>query len=528
MVRSLTLRSQLFWMQLLIVLTVVLVAGSVAVRMQAENIRDAHETRMIGVAQSVARLPSVVEAFGDPDPSATIQPIAELIAQATNVTYVVVTDNRGIRYSHPNPDLIGGMVSTDPSVPLSGETFVGTQTGTLGESWRVKVPVRNSTGEIIGTASVGTLEAMLSDDLREDLPELLAWLAGAALVGSAGAIYISRLAWRRIYRLEPEEIAALLETRDAMLHGIGEGVVAVDDAGRIALLNDEARRLLELGEEATGRPASEVLTPLLTAMLESGGARDETVLAGERVLLARASGAMVDGRRAGGVLILRDRTELHQLLLDLDGARDTTTALRAQAHEFSNRMHVISGLLELGKTAEAVDFISRSGHGGSVISGAMAAGISDPDAASLLMAKSTICSEKGIALEIHPGSVLVPDGTTDPVTVLGNLVDNAMDAVVSDGRISVWLESGPAGCTITVADDGPGIDPPDRRRVLEEGISSKDHGQPGARGFGLALVQRIALRRGGGVEIAASADGGAELTVLLRPVGVGTVRVEAP
>jgi two-component system CitB family sensor kinase len=103
----------------------------------------------------VAKLPSIVEAFDDPDPSATIQPIADLIAQSTGVTYVVVTDERGIRYSHPNPDMIGQPVSTDPSVPLSGQIYVGTQTGTLGESWRVKVPIYSPAGAIIGTASVG-------------------------------------------------------------------------------------------------------------------------------------------------------------------------------------------------------------------------------------------------------------------------------------------------------------------------------------------------------------------------------------
>uniref|UniRef100_UPI0025D0B096 PAS domain-containing protein n=1 Tax=uncultured Arthrobacter sp. TaxID=114050 RepID=UPI0025D0B096 len=337
MVRTMSLRFQLFLLQLFIVLAVVLVAGSTAVASQMQQIRDQYEDRMVGVAQSVAQLPSIIEAFDDPEPSATIQPIADLIAQSTGVTYVVVTDERGVRYSHPNPELIGKVVSTDPSVPLSGEIYVGTQTGTLGESWRVKVPIYSAAGEIIGTASVGTLESELREDLFEDLPRLLIWLVAAALVGSAGSIYISRLVWRRIYKLEPEEIASLLETRDAMLHGISEGMVAVDENGRIALMNDEAKRLLELDDAATGRHASEVLDPALARLLTSPGDADETVLVGERVLLARTTDAVVDSKRVGTVMILRDRTELHQLLTDLDGARDVTAALRAQAHEFANR-----------------------------------------------------------------------------------------------------------------------------------------------------------------------------------------------
>uniref|UniRef100_UPI0025EC89B9 sensor histidine kinase n=1 Tax=uncultured Arthrobacter sp. TaxID=114050 RepID=UPI0025EC89B9 len=221
------------------------------------------------------------------------------------------------------------------------------------------------------------------------------------------------------------------------------------------------------------------------------------------------------------VMILRDRTELHQLLTDLDGARDVTAALRAQAHEFANRMHTVSGLLELGRTAQAVDFISRSGHGGALISGSIAPGITDPDAASLLMAKSTICAEKDIALAVTETSTLEPDGTTDAVTILGNLIDNAMEAVGADGRISVDLESGPEIIRITVADDGPGVPDEVLGRIFSSGFSTKDGGSAGTRGFGLALVTRIAERRHGQVVVEESLLGGAEFTVFLtrQPAG---------
>ncbi|MHA7209735.1 ATP-binding protein [Arthrobacter sp. MDT1-65] len=520
MIRSMSLRSQLFFLQLAIVLVIVAVAGSTAVAMQRLQIREQYEDRMVGVAQSVAQLPSVVDAFGEADPSATIQPIADLIRQSTGVTYVVVTDELGVRYSHPNPELIGEVVSTDPSVPLSGKTFVGTQTGTLGKSWRVKVPIFGGDGEIIGTASVGTLESELDADLYEDLPRLLAWLIVAALVGSAGAIWISRLVWRRIYRLEPEQIASLLETRDAMIHGISEGMVAVDEDHRIALLNDEAKRLLGLDDGATGRPAAEVMEPSLAQLLTDPADTDQTVLSGERVLLARTSDALVDGKRVGRVMILRDRTELYQLLTDLDGERDATQALRAQAHEFANRMHTISGLLELGRTEQAVDFISRSGHGGSLVSGSIAPGIQDPDAASLLMTKSTIAAEKGITLTIDDTSVLEADGTTDVVTVLGILIDNAMEAVTAsgrhDGQVTVHLAAEDS-VRITVSDNGPGVAADDVDGIFSSGYSTKDGGHTGTRGFGLALVDRIARRRSGQVVVDESELGGAEFTVWLAP-----------
>ncbi|MGH3506421.1 MAG: PAS domain-containing protein, partial [Nocardioidaceae bacterium] len=343
-----SLRSQLLVLQLLIVVVTVVGVGVVAYLMQSAQIRDSYRQQMVGVARSVATLPTVRDAFSSPDPAATIQPIAELIRQSSGVTYVVVTNGDGIRYSHPDPRRIGERVSTDPSEVLSGRTYVGTQTGTLGKSWRVKVPVRDEAGKVIGMASVGVLESELREDLLDQLPVLVAWLIGAAAVGTLGAVYVSRLVWRRIYRLEPEEIASLLETRDAMLHSIGEGVVAVDEREHVVLVNDEAARLLGLDDSAVGRPATEVLERDALELLREPTSGGRLLLAGERFLFGQGSAASFVGLPVGVVLVLRDRTELHATLRDLDGARDLTKALRAQAHEFSNRMHVISGLIELG------------------------------------------------------------------------------------------------------------------------------------------------------------------------------------
>jgi two-component system CitB family sensor kinase len=515
--RTLPLRSQLLLLQLAIVVVTVAVVGLVAAMMQSEQIRDSYRQQLVGVAQSVATLPTVREAFGTPDPAATIQPIAELIRQSSGVTYVVVTDDHGIRFSHPDPDRIGEPVSTDPGDVLEGETFVGTQTGTLGRSWRVKVPIRDDDGTVIGMVSVGILEAELREDLVDALPVLMAWLVGAAAVGTLGAFTVSRLVWRRIYRLEPEQIASLLEARDAMLHGIGEGVVAVDDHDRVALVNDEAARLLGLGDDVIGRPADEVLEPDARELLRRQEGTGQLLLAGERILLARSTPATIDGRPVGVVLILRDRTELHATLRDLEGARDLTKALRAQAHEFSNRMHVVSGLIELGRTDEAVAFIERSGHGGALDRRRGMPGIADPDVVALLLAKTTTSEERGVELAVTSGAVAHPDGTTDLVTVLGNLVDNAVDVSAPGDRVEVTLVEDEDGtCVVRVCDEGPGVSPEDRDRIFAPGVSTK-HTASSARGIGLALVQRIVTRRGGTVSVGDAASGGACFEARLPP-----------
>ena len=518
----LRLRTQLLLLQVLIVLATVSVVGAASVYVQQQRIRESSQEQMIGVARSVASLPTIVEAMDDPDPARTIQPIAELIRKASGVTYVVVTDDRGFRYSHPNPELIGEMVTTDPTPLESGQMYTGTQTGSLGKSWRVKLPIVDDDGTVIGMASVGILESELRADLIDDVWWLLAFVLGATVLGTLLAVLVSRLVWRRIHRVEPEEIAALLETRDAMLHGIGEGIVAMDQQGRIALLNDEAQRLLGVDGGVVGQPAAEVLDVTLLNHLESRSDDDNLVLAGERVLLALRRPAKVDGHEVGTVIILRDRTELRETLRTLEGARDVAQALRVQRHEFSNRLHVISGLLELGKVDDAVRFINRD-TAGTVGQAPAAPGIEDPEIQALLQQKAQIGAERGIRLVVDPTSRHSFDGTSDVLTVVGNLIDNAMEAVSHDGVVSVSLQREGDRLRIVVEDDGPGIPSEQLARIFEPGVTSKaSQGRP-VRGIGLALVTRIARRRDGSAVASSPAGGGARFEVVLEvaPSGVG-------
>ncbi|MCW4465234.1 sensor histidine kinase [Glutamicibacter sp. MNS18] len=509
-----TLRAQLLILQALIITVVVLITGVTATVIQSQAIREAHKVRMVGVASSIANLPAVTDAFGTAHPEQAIQPIAELIRSASDVTYVVVTDAEGIRYSHPNPERIGERVSTDPSIPLSGERFVGTEEGTLGVSWRVKVPIYDG-DRIIGTTSVGVLETELREDLYDSMPALLAWLIGAGLVGTVGAYITSQLIWRRIHHQEPEQIAALLTQRDALLHNIGEGLIAVDTHGTVTLVNDEAIRLLELDEQVLGQPARQVLAEQVCRLLDAGNTAEGLILVGERVLLAKASDGIVDGRRIGSILVLRDRTELRRILRDLSGAKDLTEALRAQAHEFSNRLHVLSGMLHLGQVDAAKQqlqrFTASTSHGTETLPSLVA----HPGVQALLLAKGAICREQDITLvmDIQLISPLGGALADDVVTVLGNLLDNAMESTGFHGRIEVLISQDHTQLHLEVHDDGPGFAGQIAARATQLGVSTKTADGKQARGIGLALVTRIVQRHGGALDISTSELGGAAVSV---------------
>lgn len=524
-----TLGMQLLLLQVAIVLTTVVGTGVTAVLIQEQQLRAAYQDRMVAVAQSVAGLPVILDAFDDDDPSETIQPVAEVIRKASDVTYVVVANEFGIRYSHPNPDRIGERVSTDPAIPLSGQVYVGTQTGTLGESWRVKVPIFDD-DEVIGQVSVGILESELRAEFLGGLGGLLAALAAAALVGVVGSAWIGRVIRRRIYGLEPDEIRAMLETREAMLHGIREGLVAVDERGRLVLINDAAARLLAVQEpeRVLGLPVEDVLDRELARFIASGEDRETPVLSGERVLLVHGDRVRVDGRDIGSIAILRDRTELETMLRELEGAQGLAEGLRAQSHEFSNKLHVVSGLLELGHVDAAIAFIQRVGSGGALSTLDEHDGIADVETAALVLAKRSRAQELGLRLEVEPDSHLeaVSDAAqrTDLVTVLGNLLDNAIEACTLGGRIDLSIRDDDEDgmLVVRVDDDGPGV-PPDRRSAVFEPDVSGKAPAPGKarRGIGLTIVQRVAARLGGEVLVEESPAGGARFVVRLPWRGAG-------
>jgi two-component system CitB family sensor kinase len=548
--RRMTLRAQLLLLQVVIVLITVVGTGGVAIFTQEHQLRANYRDRMIGVAQSVSTNPAIVHAFGDADPSHTIQPITELISKSSGIAYAVVMNTDGIRYSHPDPSLIGKHVSTDPSEVLSGDTYVGTQTGTLGQSWRVKVPIFNEAHAVIGAVSVGVLESDLRDEYLSNATWLFVTIGIAALFGVVGAAWVTGVIRKRIFGLEPEQIAGLLEEREAFLHGVREGVVAVDDHGRIALVNDAAMRLLALEgrPDLVGTLARETLDGALADLLDDGGAEQSLVLSGERVLLVRRDVAKIGGREIGSILILRDNTELHTLMRDLDGVQGLADGLRAQAHGFANKLHVISGLLELGRVEQAVSFISHERTGGALARVTGRSGIRELEVAALLLMKQARAEELGINITVEEDSALsvLASGASaetmraDLLTIIGNLLDNAAEATGAGGRISVAVtgRAGAGDVVVSVADSGPGIAPTLRDRVFAAGYSSKA-ALPGAvstgRGIGLTLVKRIATRHGGTVRIGSglpstaasgnSAGFGARITVVL-PIDAGEFLAE--
>jgi two-component system CitB family sensor kinase len=516
------LSTQILLLQLAIIVLTVGAGLAVSIFQARKQLDRQSGEQSLAIARSVSAIPAIQRAFADPRPWATIQPIAERIRKATGASFIVVANKNAIRYSHPDPAKIGKRISTDPSVPLAGKTYVGVQTGSLGKSVRAKVPLYGADGKVIGLVSVGLLEERVTAKLISDLPVILIPPALGLGLGVIGSFLLARRIKRQTFGLEPNEIATLLEQREAMLHGIREGAVALDRHGRVTLVNDEAQRLLGLDASALGRELADLVPPghVREVLLGNVDQPDEVVLVNDRVLVVNRMPVSLHGRTIGAVITLRDRTELERLLRELDDVRSLAEALRAQEHEFAHRLHVLAGLIELGRHDDAIKFIEKSSLVHQALVGAIVERIGDPILVALLLGKAAVASERGVELRVSPETRLPEEAehARDLVTVVGNLIDNALDSVASASTgnadwIEVTIRDEPTGIFVSVRDSGPGVDPAIVDEIFRDGFTTKVARGTGRRGLGLALVSQAARRRGGYVNV--ESDGGALFTAFL-------------
>ncbi|RJO73583.1 sensor histidine kinase [Nocardia panacis] len=517
------LRTQVLILQIVIVTLTLGVAFAVFGYISDRRLGEAYGQRALAIARTVAADPMVraqVAGYAPqnllPEPAlrerlsdGPLERLAVDTTQRTGALFVVITDDAGIRLAHPDRGRLGEHVSTDPSGALAGREPILTERGTLGNSVRAKVPVLEpNANRVVGAVSVGISTEDIRDQLLADL-RTAALLVGAALaLGVLGSALLARR-WRGLtLGLEPNELAELVRGQAAVLHGIGRGVLAVDARGRTTFVNDEARRLLGI-EAEVGQPVAGIgLTPRVSEVLGTLDGQPRLAAVGSHIVVVAARPVSRDGRDLGAVLTVRDRTDVEALTRQLDAVQSMSTVLRAQRHEFSNKLHLLSGLLHRGSVTEAakvVDELVGAGPLGPATPGIDA--IHDTYLQAFLAAKAAHARESGVELMLG-ANTWVTGRLVDPVdvtTVVGNLLDNAIEAArVSDSVkvVEVELLQEDSTLHIAVADSGAGVASDLADALFTEGVSTKaDKGVPGGRGVGLALIRQIARAHGGEVRL---------------------------
>ncbi|MFC6982488.1 ATP-binding protein [Streptomyces cirratus] len=529
-----SLAGQLFAMQVLLVAVVVAGCAVFAYASARGQAEDAARRQAGAVARAVADSPSVRDAVRGAgrgsDPSAALQPYAQRVRADSGVDFVTIMAPDGRRWTHPDPRRIGERFLGNTAPALRGETFSETYTGTLGPSIRVVTPLLDD-GRVLGMVSAGITVRAISARLAEQLTAL-AWVAAAALaLGGAGTYVANARLRRHTHGMNAAELSRMYDYHQAALHGVREGLLMLDGRRRITLINDAGRELLGLSGEVRGAGAADLglPAPLTGALLADRPRVDELHLTADRVLVVNSSPVAGGGRR-GTVVTLRDHTELQVLTGELDHERGFTQALRSQAHEAANRLHTVVSLIGLGRVDEAVEFATAELELAQALTDEVVTAVGEPVLVALLLGKAAQAHERGVELVVTPDSSGADGGPGSPpardlVTVLGNLIDNAVDALtgVPGGRVAVTVRSDGRTLLIRVADNGPGLPEGSGADVFRRGWSGKGDG----RGLGLALVRQVAHRHGGTAQAAQGPQGGAVFTVTL-PLGAGVTPPPAP
>ncbi|MBL1076242.1 GHKL domain-containing protein [Nocardia sp. 2] len=496
--RRRTLAGQVFAVQLVVLVLVIAAGAALAVLQQRRVQDDATRREVTDIAVTLAAAPSTAQAVRGPDPTARLQPITETIRKAAGVDFVVVMAPDRTRYTHTDPARIGQPFSGTIDRALAGETFTETFTGTLGPSIRAVTPVRDADGRIVALVSAGVTRSRIGDQVREQVPIILIAAGAGLLLATLGSLLLRRRLLRQTHGLAPSELRALYEHHDAVLHSVHEGLLVFDgNSDEAAVVNDQARRLLELPEGPVRRGD----LPVSLQHMDTGVVRDQMHVTPDRVLVVNQDLVEHDGRTIGTVLTLRDHTELQDVMGELDSVRGFAEALRAQAHEAANRLHTVVTMVELGRPREAVSFATAELELSQALIDRLTGAVAEPAVVALLLGKVEKAAEYGVELTVTGDTALdatAPLTAHEMVTLLGNLIDNALDAAGrdEDAWVEVAVTADAAELYVRVADSGPGMSEEVFTRATERGYSTKtDH-----QGLGLALVRRLVARHGGALE----------------------------
>ncbi|MGY0691921.1 ATP-binding protein [Virgibacillus sp. FSP13] len=484
--------------------------------------------RALGVAGSVANIPEIEKAFQLDDPASVIQKIVAPIQKETGAEFIVVGNREGIRYSHPRHDHIGKkMVGGDNDRALfEGESYVSKKIGSLGLSIRGKVPIYNETGDVIGLVSVGFLNDDVQGIIKEQSKSLWLTLLGIVLLGIIGAILISHYIKKLLSNMEPEEISHLLLQKEAILQSTHEGIIAVDHKGLITMMNKAAQRILFKSEQQAsdviGTPIEELLphTALFDVLENGENHHDREMVLGENVVLVNRMPIYNEEKTIGAVSTFRKKTEIEHVTKELLQIKQYANAQRAQTHEFSNKLYIILGLLQLDQKQEAIAYIKKVTNMQQKWSRFLLENVTDPMVHGLLQGKFNQANELGVKISIHPDSQLTDRiyGTKREalITGLGNLLENAMEAVKDQEetrrQVSIFFTDIGEDIVVEVEDSGSGISAADAAFIFEQGFSTKKGKH---RGTGLALTQHVLHAIGGEITLEEGDLGGACFVMII-------------
>ncbi len=519
---NVSLQTKLLVLIVTLLLLVIIILTGIFSYFESEQTEEQMGQMALLTAKTVSFIPKIQEAFSEEDPPKTIQPIVEQIRKEVGAEFIVVGNKESIRYSHPDVSKIRKkMVGDDNNKALlEGKYYTSKAKGSLGPSLRGKAPIFDNNGNIIGIVSVGFMIEDIKQNISHKWKRIGIFALLALCIGACGAVLLSRNIRKDTLGLEPWEIASLYRERNAILSSVKEGIIAVDDKGIITMLNQSAKNLLGLTEEAIHQPINKIFkNTKMYRVLNSGIVeQDQEMILLDKAVIVNRTPIFEKNRVVGVVASFRDKLEMREMINTLSEVSKYSEDLRAQTHEFSNKLYVISGLLQLGEYKEAIELIQKESTIHRNQNQLLFEQIRDKKVQAILLGKISKASEQKITFAIDENSSLeeLPKhiGISNLVVILGNIIDNAFEAVTNCEKKEVSLFATDMGNDVVfeVVDSGVGIDPLHIHNLFKRGFSTK----PGKdRGYGLASAWEAAQELNGYIEVQNLKMGGSVFSIFL-------------
>ena len=506
-----------------LILLVIVLLAAIFSYLQALETKRHVEQLSLQAARSVALMPAVISALDTENPYDYISPIALKVKDEIQAADIIIENRNTIVYSS-SKELIGSQLNTKSNFRalIFGGTYIYEDFDSEEPALFGTVPITSDFGEydkVIGTVTVKFLKKDVYKNLFNQIKTIIVFSIMVLIIGIIGGIFLARSIRKDTLGLEPHEIASLYRERNAILLSIREGVIASDENGMVTMINHSAYEMLHLSDESLGLSIEQLIPDknIIDAIISGKEIENAEIHIIDKIFIFNIIPIVEDGIRLGVVASFRDKTELKNLMDTISEFRSYSEGLRAQTHEFTNKLYLLSGLLQLGRYNEAIEFIQIESNIHQTQNQILFSQIKDPNVQAILLGKLGKASEKKVQLEIDPNSStsILPAHIelSHLVTIIGNLVDNAFDAVKN--QVEKWVSFSITDIgndiIIEVIDNGRGIDDSQIELLFSKGFSSKGEN----RGYGLYNVKVALELLKGSIEISQNQGGGAIFTVYL-------------
>lgn len=504
----------LIWV-IALILSIIVFLSSIFAYLDSEIIME--NSRKIGLqtAKTISFMPYVKEAFENSYPTLTLQPTVLRIQDQVDANFIVIEDRNGRILTHPDTNQIGKVnpIIDNYKAIVFGGYYTIRSDEHVGNAIVGKAPIINEHKQIIGVVTVGFLYEEIVLSIIKRIKLILYFALGAVFIGGIASIVLARSIRKDTLGLEPRQIATLYRDQDAILSSINEGLIAIDKNNKITLINHTAKMLLDITGEYVNKPIHYAIPNLSVVKLIKNKWTNSTVemVVNDKDIILNIVSIKEGNKEVGTVITFRDKTEMKKMINTLSEVKKYSEDLRAQAHEFTNKLYVISGLLQLGYSDEAIEMIQNeidvTEHNNRLVFEQ----IKDPKVQGIILGKIGKASEKKIAFQVDENSSLeiLPEHieTGQLTTIIGNLIDNALEEVgkqEGEKKVSFFALDLGQDIIFEVTDNGSGIQEEDIDSIFIKGFSTK---QKEGRGYGLANVSDTVTELGGTIEVDSGENG---------------------